>query len=1363
VLNPTTSLKATVIYFYESFILNQNKYCIMKKILLFLLVTCVAFYSSLSAATLTVGTGGTYATIQAAVDAANSGDVILVSAGTYNEMVIVTKSLSILGPNESISPNGLTSRNPEAIVAGQVPFISTIAIPFNEVFRVNTPGVEVAIRGFTIKNGEALTDGHASPVVSNKPSVTFEKNIVLDAKQIYNGYVWGDVTIRDNRFTNSTPASAIDQDAIYILSGNNVVIQKNVINNTYLGILVKGDVNNIVNNADISENKISNTQQEGIQIGFILGTALVSQNEIDHAGLTSANDGGINIYQPTNSGQLTVRNNTVTNTRIGLAVKTETAAYSGLNDRIIVIDNSFDLTNAIAIHNMLPSSIPGSLQATCNWLGKDCPTDRVIGAVTYSPWLKTGVDGSSEMGFQRGNNVCGVGDLSLTKVEEDAKCFGGSGSVTIKIVGCSPPFTYHYTTHLSPEIPVVGNQFTQSLPAGSFTFYVTDAAGQTKDISVTIGGAAQLQVNPSSTNPLCAGQLGSITLSATGGTGTKTYSLNGVSPVSNFSNNTGVFVDLPVNTYNYSVTDINNCGPVTGSITITAPPAITLTSAAITHQISCNGTNDGQITIAANGGTGTITYNLTGGTLGVSGAANTTGIFSGLGAGTYSYSTKDANNCAGPSGSLQIIAPPAIVASGAITGVPTCTSAVGQITITASGGTGTLNYTLQKVGGSATGPQSSNVFSGLGVGSYSFTVKDANNCTFNSTSNIELVATSGPTGSNATVTSNYNGSQVSCVGSSDGKITVSVTGGVANYTFHLGGLTQNTGASSFEFTGLPAGTYNYFVVDANGCQTATKQVTISNPQALSVTKAEVTEKPNCNATSKGKITIEATGGTGSLQYSLMNTGTNVTSGPQASGVFNGLSAGTYSYKVVDANGCTVNSSTNLVITQDGGPTSVSATVTTNLSCVGSTNGAITVTATGGTTPYTFTLTGPTATTPNTTGVFTGLAAGNYSYSVKDANGCEKNGTPISLSSPAAITATPIITPPSNCSGPANGTVQVSASGGTGTKSVTLNGETKNSPATFTGLASGSYPYTITDANQCSITGTVVVGPNTANCGTPCTFVYGGFEGGTNTVTTAGSATSAGTDLKLGLPPIGTYQVVKKVGDLGGGGYLNVTPRTGQWFMGVHTSNNASDRIWYKSMPATAGQMYQFCVGVTALKKIGNGENFILAIYANGQLLQQIRVTESWQQLCGTYTVKGSDNGKVEWSIRDPKKGQYFAAIDDVCLTLTSGTVRQSTQPAAPVTKDVKPSVQEVVSATNILDVKVLTNPSATSFKLMITGSDEKVTMDVVDQLGRRIQVLSNLKSNSTITIGKDYPVGSYFAVIVQGDSKKVVKLVKVRN
>ena len=88
----------------------------------------------------------------------------------------------------------------------------------------------------------------------------------------------------------------------------------------------------------------------------------------------------------------------------------------------------------------------------------------------------------------------------------------------------------------------------------------------------------------------------------------------------------------------------------------------------------------------------------------------------------------------------------------------------------------------------------------------------------------------------AAITSNYNGSEVSCNGAADGEITVTAAGGTGTLIYILVEAPGNlTGASTGIFTGVPAGTYTIRVTDVNGCNIITAPVTIDNPPAITAT------------------------------------------------------------------------------------------------------------------------------------------------------------------------------------------------------------------------------------------------------------------------------------------------------------------------------------------------------------------------------------------------------------------------------------------------------------------------------------------------------------------------------------------------
>src|SRR5207247_406961 len=176
------------------------------------------------------------------------------------------------------------------------------------------------------------------------------------------------------------------------------------------------------------------------------------------------------------------------------------------------------------------------------------------------------------------------------------------------------------------------------------------------------------------------------------------------------------------------------------------------------------------------------------------------------------------------------------------------------------------------------------------------------------------------------------------------------------------------------------------VKDAHGC-TTTQPVTITQP--ASGVSASISSQTNvaCFGASTGSVTVSASGGTSPYTFSK----DGVTFG--ASGTFSNLAAGSYTVTVKDANGCTTTQP--VTITQPAAAVSASISSQTNVACFGGSTGSVTVAGSGGTTPYTFSIDGVNF---GTSGTFSNLAAGSYTLTVKDANGC-------STTQPVTITET----------------------------------------------------------------------------------------------------------------------------------------------------------------------------------------------------------------------------------------------------------------------------------------------------------------------------------------------------------------------
>ncbi|TDE27289.1 MULTISPECIES: T9SS type A sorting domain-containing protein, partial [Flavobacterium] len=409
-------------------------------------------------------------------------------------------------------------------------------------------------------------------------------------------------------------------------------------------------------------------------------------------------------------------------------------------------------------------------------------------------------------------------------------------------------------------------------------------------------------------------------------------------------------------TYTWRVKDANNCIK-TGTVTITIPTAI-VASATPANPRCCN-EPDGSITLTFSGGTSPYMVNFNGGGFV---AQTSPKVYTGLIAGTYTWVVKDANGCIFTGGTVTLTNPPLLVASAVLVN-PICNGGTdGSITINASGGTGTLMYSINQ----GVTYQASNVFTGLAAGEYKWRVKDANDCLLKGT----FILTTPPAVIVSATLVNPK-----CNGGADGSITVNATGGTAPLMYSINdGVSYQT---SNVFNALAAGQYKWAVKEANGC-ISKGMVNLINPPMIVASATPV--NPKCNGGTDGSFSITASGGTGILMYSKDDGLTY-----QTSNLFSGLAAGDYKWAVKDANNCILKGTVTLV-----SPTLIAVSIAAvNPSCCDA-NGSITVNATGGT--GTLMYSKDDGLTYQTSNFFGGLAIGEYKWAVKDANNCILKGT-----------------------------------------------------------------------------------------------------------------------------------------------------------------------------------------------------------------------------------------------------------------------------------------------------------------------------------------------------------------------------------
>ena len=619
-------------------------------------------------------------------------------------------------------------------------------------------------------------------------------------------------------------------------------------------------------------------------------------------------------------------------------------------------------------------------------------------------------------------------------------CFGSLGTTLNAVpIGGAAPYNYLWTGPSNNGATT--STILASVP-GVYNLSMTDATGcPSASISATVTQFANtITANAGQDRIVCRSPIPTITIngSVTGVTtgiwsgGAGTYSPSNTSLTLNY---TPSAAELAAGTVTLTLTTTNNgsCPGASDQMVILLPQ-FTSTLSTVPTNITCNGLTNGAIDLTVTGGFAITGYLWSNSAI--------TQDLTNLGVGTYSVSVTDVNGCIGVIS--QAITQPAILTSAitAQTNVLCFGGNTGSVTVASAGGTAAYQYSLN--GGAN---QASGTFSGLIAGSYTVTITDANGCT-----TVRPVTITQPA---APLTLTFNQVNVLCFGASTGSINLTPAGATSPYTF-----AWSNGATTEDLSGLVAGTYTVNMNGANGTTggcAATATITITQPAApLTLTFTQVNVL--CNGGLTGSIDITPAGGTPAYSYTWSNGATTQN--------ISGLSAGTYSVTITDANGCTITASFTLTE-----PAVLNQNITSqiynggyNVSCNGASDGSITLSVTGGTPGYSY-LWSNGATTQNVSG----LSAGTYSVTITDANGCE-------TSSIFTLTAPPVLSldfglsdfngSNISCPGISDGFITLAPLGGT--PGFTFLWNTGATTQNLSALSAGFYEVTVTDVLGCSV-------------------------------------------------------------------------------------------------------------------------------------------------------------------------------------------------------------------------------------------------------------------------------------------------------
>ncbi|HEY3404541.1 MAG TPA: SprB repeat-containing protein [Ohtaekwangia sp.] len=437
--------------------------------------------------------------------------------------------------------------------------------------------------------------------------------------------------------------------------------------------------------------------------------------------------------------------------------------------------------------------------------------------------------------------------LEATIQKTDATCFGASdGSVSVTVTEGEEPFTYQWSTGATTSS-------ISNVPAGNYSVTVSDATGETVDLSAVVNQPGAIAVSGEVVNPSCSGNSdGKITLAVSGGS-------EGYSYVWSTGATSKDLTGLIAGTYSVTVKDSTGCS-TQKAFTLTNGNQILVSATSVLP--TCSQSN-GSINITITGGTAPYTYTWSNGA--------TTEDITNAPAGSYKVTVKDGLGCTTEFSYIlrenNTLRLNAVVAQANCLNEPT-----GSIDLIVTGGTAPYTYIWSN---GATTEDLSGLVSGL----YKVTVTDQNGCSATLQMNV----------SKKSLVAGQQIVQPLCNGDKTGSITLNPSGGTAPYT-----INWSTGSTSNSITDLASGVYTVTITDAAGC---TNQFTyvIQNPAAI-IANASVSNN-QCNTEGNYAIDLTVTGGKSPYTY--------VWSNGEITQDIDSLNSGTYTVIIKDSNGCTI--------------------------------------------------------------------------------------------------------------------------------------------------------------------------------------------------------------------------------------------------------------------------------------------------------------------------------------------------------------------------------------------------------------------------------------------------------------------------
>ncbi len=500
----------------------------------------------------------------------------------------------------------------------------------------------------------------------------------------------------------------------------------------------------------------------------------------------------------------------------------------------------------------------------------------------------------------------------------------------------------------------MGGNFNQAvanyLLNGTYYLHVTDSLGCKYSSIVHLGFQDSLEVEVSKVDISCSGlnngQASPKTLKSIG----TSFNYNWTGP-SGFTSTTKNLTGLSPGTYQLKVTNTQTQCSALNSVVIVRPDSLKIAlvqkSAAL-----CKGSADGIIETKAMGGRVPYSYSWTGPN---SYFANTAKIQN-ASAGNYTLSVSDSSGCIAQL-TTAVSEPNALAVSPVIVNNLCFGNSNGSITLSVSGGVKPYQYAWSN-------SQTSSKIQNLSSGTYAVTISDSNGCSLAGSYSIitpsKLVLT-------------QSSSNVKCFGGSDGALTLLASGGTFPWSYSVSGPSSYSSTSASN-KNLIAGSYKVILRDNNNCRDSAT-VTITQPLKLNAVKKVVNAQ--CFG-SNGSMSLTVSGGISPFSFEWTDQNGNLYAAIQ-----NVTSAlpGSYSYKVTDANQCSL---TDTLKVLEPAKLKIALKSIGNNPCFNDNKGELTFSTVGGTKPYSFKINGGNSQSDS---AFKNLKTAKYFITVSDKNLC----------------------------------------------------------------------------------------------------------------------------------------------------------------------------------------------------------------------------------------------------------------------------------------------------------------------------------------------------------------------------------------